>query len=72
MIGAVVRMLRAAIVVAVIAGVASHFLRVPVDVALGYCLVGWWARALLRGPLRRVARRGVSLARTAQTHVWQT
>ncbi len=58
MIGVVVRTLRTVIIVAVIAGVASNVLRIPVDVALGYGLLGWWVRALLKGPLRWVTRRG--------------
>jgi len=57
MIRAGVRFVRSAVLVAAVAGAASLLLQVPLDVALGYCLVGWGARALLRRPLRRMARR---------------
>lgn len=60
MIRGAVRLVRSAVIVAVLVGLASYVLRVPVDVAMGYGLVGWWAWALLRRPARmgrRVAGR---------------
>lgn len=63
MIRAVVRLVRAAIIVAVLAGAASWLLGVPVSLALGYGLAAWYlwvlvgcGRRLLRPFRRRVHR----------------
>lgn len=51
-IGGAVRLVRSAVIVAVLVGLASYALRVPVDIAMGYGLVGWWTWVLLRRPVR--------------------
>ncbi|MEW2484131.1 hypothetical protein AB0876_31555 [Mycobacterium sp. NPDC049093] len=56
MIGLFARALRGLVIVAVVVGAVNHFLGVPVEVALGYCLVGWYLM-LLRRPIRWMARR---------------
>lgn len=55
--GGAVRLVRSAVIVAALVGLASHVLRVPVDAAMGYGLLGWWAWALLRRPVRMTRRR---------------
>ena len=56
-IGGAVRLVRSAVIVSALVGLASYVLRVPVDIAMGYGLVGWWTWALLRRPVRMGRRR---------------
>lgn len=51
-IGRAMRLVRSAVIVAVLVGLASSAFTVPIDVALGYALVGWGAWALLRRPVK--------------------
>lgn len=55
--GSAVRLVRSAVIVAALVGLASLVLRVPMDAAMGYGLLGWWAWALLRRPVRVTRRR---------------
>lgn len=52
MIRGAVRVVRSAVIVAALVGLASYVLRVQVDIAMGYGLVGWGMWALLRRPVR--------------------
>lgn len=52
MIGLFVRVLRGVVIVAIVVGAVNHFLGVPVDVALGYCLAAWFLRVLVVRPIR--------------------
>lgn len=64
--GRLVRLVRSAVIVAALVGLASLVLRVPIDAAMGYGLLGWWGWALLRGPVR-VTRRRVGRVRAGAT-----
>lgn len=61
-IGGAVRLVRSAVIVAVLVGPGSYVLRVPVDSAMGYGLAGWWTWALLQRPVRMGRRRLVGRA----------